>query len=196
MTATSPISQVIASLTNAMEATRTEVAGIDAQIEAAEQERQRVNRAPPHATDIARAFMRGLERQAIEFRSQLASSLAETFVAAENAAQASTAPAHLLTVEPHQPSMETLRTRTMSGEAAPLNMAALTYLLRDRIAEDLPELIDKLCPQARGGMKQSDREAALAALDGKLAELRAARDAMQADLNAARQAALGRRDQA
>lgn len=192
MTANSPISQVIANLTDAMDATRDEIASINARIETVEAERQRIEQAPPHSSDIVAAFMDGLDAQATAFRAQLASNLAATFVNAEDAVAASTKAANLLTIEANKPTVDTLRTRVMSGTVAPLNMAALAYLLRDRIADELPDLVDKLCPLSRQGMKRLDREAALAEVDATLGHLRASRDAMQADLHSARLAIMPR----
>ncbi len=186
------ISKTISDFAGVLQATREELDNVTAELRAAEAQRREIVQARPHTDDIVAAFMRSLGAAANDFEQQLASNLESTFVHAADAAQA----IHLngfdlLRLEAKRPDQETLRTRHMKGERAPINMAVLNYLLRDKIAAEIPALVDKLCPAARKGMTTVDRKAALAEIDGKLAELGAKRDALIAELEAARRVASG-----
>ena len=183
------IAQVLAGLTSAMESTKSDLASVNMRIEELAAERQRVTAAAPHTDDIVAVFLRGLQTNAGEFTRQLGSHLNEHYTgdgAASAAGRGNSA--QLLTFEAHKPDREEVLTRSMRGEAAGLNAVALTYFLREQIAKEIPSLVAKLCPAAQQGMKQSDRDAALAALNAELRELEDRRDQLTADLAAARQA--------
>lgn len=185
------ISQSIADFTGAVEATRARLGEAKAKIEQLQEEQRRVANAPPHTDDIVAVLMRGLHSAASDFEQQLASHLHDTFLgedgAAANAARVDRA-WNILRLEAQRPHQQVIIDRSMKGELPGLNIAVLTYFLRDRIEAEILELVDKLCPQARTGMKKADRAHAMKALDAELAGLRLQHDALNADLIAARTA--------
>lgn len=186
------ISKTISDFAGVLKATREELDNVTAELRAAEAQRREIVQARPHTDDIVAAFMRSLSAAANDFEQQLASNLESTFVHAADAAQAiHRSGFDLLRLEAKRPDDEALRTRHMKGERAPINLAAISYLFRDKIAAEIPALVDKLCPAARKGMTTVDRKAALAEIDGRLAELGAKRDALIAELEAARRVASG-----
>lgn len=181
------VSKPIAEFADFIRDTRAKLADVNAKIEAAEQERQAILTAKPHSEDIVAFLRRSLDGGVADFNRQFASFLSATFVSSDDAAEAvKKQPASLLRLEPRQLSTEELRTRTMKGGIADLNAAVLTYFLRDKIAEEIPALVNRLCPDAQRGMKSADRASALSRLDELLESLRSEHAALQADLTAAR----------
>ena len=132
--------------------------------------------------------MRSVDAQAQAFESALKSNLAEVFVASDTAAQSVTgAPVNVLGVEATRPDAMKLSDRQSRGIAPPINLGALAFLLWDRLADEVPNLVDRLCPNSRSGMKSADRKQALDKLNADLAALEAERDTLQGELHAARQ---------
>jgi hypothetical protein len=187
-----PISKAVADFTGALEGVRAEISAIGVQIAEVESERQRIAAAPPHTDDIVAVFLRGLQGAGRDFEQQLAAHLRDTFTGSDGAAAADTRQSqNLLHLEP-LPDREARLTRTLQakrGMAPDINLSVLTWLLGDQIAEQIPALVDKLCPAARSGMKVEERRQRLGELDENLARLRGERDALVADLNEARKAA-------
>lgn len=184
------ISKAISHFAGVVDATRAELTSVIAEINAVETERLTIVQAKPHTDDIVAAFLRGLDHSGADFKQQLSTYVASTFVQADDAAEAASRRIFdVLRLEAKRPDANTIHTRVIKGEGAPLNVAVLAYLLRDKIAAEIPELVENLCPAARDGMKAADRAAALKEIDARLDELRAKRDALNADLAAARVAA-------
>lgn len=185
------ISEMISQFAGAVDETRAQLGQAGVRIEQLENERAAILRAPPHSSDIVAAFRRWLEGTERDFERQLTEHLAHVYVRSPDAAKAVTqAPFNLLKLEPPlDPTAQ--RQRADGRNPAELNLVVLVYLLRDRIAEELPGWIDKLCPQARAGLKAADRKAQLQEIDAKLAEARAEFARLEADLEAARQATWG-----
>lgn len=185
------LSKTIADFTVELEAARAELANVNTKIETLETERGRIVAAQPHADDIAAVFLRGLNSTSADFTRQLTSRLNDTYVGDGSAGAAAPQRSfNLLTLEGHKPDREELLTRSMRRQEPDLNLAALTYFLRDQIAAEIPALVDKLCPAARQGMKQADRNSALRDIDAQLAALIEERDRLHADLGAARAAVI------
>lgn len=187
-------SKAISELESAMEATRAELGEIVEKIATLSNDRDRVAKRPPHTDDIVAVYMRGLANSERDFEQQFGSQLNRDFVAAPNAADACDAAKgtarDILRVEGRKLSDAERQDRAMKREEAALNSSALAYFLRDQIALELPALIDKLCPAARGGIKAAERSVALAALDAEIATLGRKRDELQAELANARQVIL------
>lgn len=181
------IANVLTGLTNAMEETKAELARSNARLDELEAERRSVAMAAPHADDIAAAFRRGLGGMATAFRSQLAAHLGATY-AGEKAAEAATRSPQMLTIETHAPSMEERQTRAMRGATPDLNVAAVAYFLRDKIDAEIPGLVASTFPASQHGMKEAERQAILARLDGEIAEQRDKVQTLTADLAAVRAA--------
>lgn len=68
-----------------------------------------------------------------------------------------------------------------------LGVGAALYFMRDLVAGKAPALIERLCPDAKGGLKAADRRAALAALGERLQALRGKQDALRKALIEQRQ---------
>lgn len=183
------ISKAIFDFAGALAVARTNLADVNAKIAGLEEERRSVERAKPHTDDIVEAFMRGLKSAKGEFERQFKSRLASSFVTADDAANTvKRTPFDLMRLEENRPDGPTVAARSARGEPAPLNLFVLTYFLREQIAAEIPALVARLCPAAGDGMKDADRQHALKQLDQELEILRAERDALLADIQAAREA--------
>ncbi|OHC95931.1 MAG: hypothetical protein A3H25_10520 [Sphingomonadales bacterium RIFCSPLOWO2_12_FULL_63_15] len=66
-----------------------------------------------------------------------------------------------------------------------IDVAAVTYFLRDIIAAELPALIEKVCPASKSGMKQEDRAAALRQVEEALRQLEGEEKQLVDQINAA-----------
>lgn len=187
------ISNTISAFTGVVVAARAQLADVDAKIEAKNEERRAIVRAAPHTDDIIAVFMGGLKAVEATFTEQFGRRLNDTYVGSDSAKAVGRGKAvNLLQLEPEKPDQQALLTRSLRGETAPpLNVAILTYFLRDRIADELPQLVDRLCPDARAGLREADRTKMVAEIDAELASLKSERDRIMEDLDAAR-AALSR----
>lgn len=188
------ISQPIADFAGALDAARADLAMVNAKIAELENQRREIAHAPPHTDDIVAVFMRGLESASVDFERQLASHLSANFLGIDGAAATAAAKSrssNILRLEAQKPDPETVLTRSMQrgGPRVPkLNGAVLAYFLRDKMAAEIPALVDRLCPDARQGTKAADRSRALDEIDATIERLRGQSAAIQADLDAARKA--------
>lgn len=183
-----PISQAITDFAGALDAARAELAEVNGKISALEIEHFRVATAPPHTDDIIAVFMSGIQKVEKDFEEQFNSFLNSAYTGREAAARtgekssATIIDRRLAEQTQHEPHI-------ISKDGRPqLNVAAVAYFLRGQIAAEIPALVERLCPSASRGMKAADRDQQLRELDAQLSELRTQRDALQADLQAARQA--------
>lgn len=172
-----------------LEAAREKAQAITSEITALENERAGIARAAPHTDDIIAVFMRGLDNAAGEFERGFASHLKAVY-GGDDAAEAASPNkfAGILRMEPNKLSDAERQDRALRREKPAINDAVIAYFLRDKIAAEIPVLVEKLFPASRHGMKAADRAQALEALDGKISALRAERDALVAEMAAARQA--------
>ncbi|WP_010545604.1 hypothetical protein [Sphingomonas elodea] len=184
------ISEAIAGFASVVEAARAKLADVDAKIEAKEEEHRAIFRADPHTDDIVAVFLGELERVEDTFSEQLRTRLNDTYVGEGSAkAVALGRSMNILLLEPEKPDQQALMTRSLRGETSPpLNLTILTYFLRHRIALELPKLIDELCPAARDGIRGADRAFKIRQIEEELRELRAERERISTDLQAARSA--------
>lgn len=183
----------IASFASTIETIRNEITTVEGQITTLECERNNVAAAPPHTDDIIAVYLRGLAESTRTFKTQLTAQLRTRYgrhekysnLDAPNNAKGSL---QLLTLEkePQQPGFGAGRQVTTE-----LNIAALTCLLADRIEAMIPDLVRELFPEANAGMRQSDRDAALAKIDRELVELKQRKSQLVEDINAARRAVNG-----
>lgn len=182
-----PISQLIADFKGALDAARAEFAQVEERISILDVERRRIVETQPHTEDIAAVFLRGVAKAAADFESQLRAHLGATYVGRENASAADgKRAASILRV---QAAATGPATQTDADRArADFNAAALVYFLRDKIAAEIPALVERLCPAAHKGMKLADRNRALGEIDAQLDELRTTREALISDITAARAA--------
>ena len=173
-------SQAIADFAAVMEETRNNLRDVESQLSEVQQEIARVTNAPPHTDDIIGVFMRGLQEAKVDFEKQLAAKLTTTYAGSDgSAASAASRNSHLNLV----------RLQPQKGAPAPdLNNAVVTYFLREKIAEEIPALVDRLFPASRSGMNATDRTKALTALNAKRSDLDAKREQLLADLGAGRRA--------
>ncbi len=180
------MTEALAGLNSVLEARKSELQQVGARIQELEAEKQNVESAPPHTDDIVRVFMCGVAQYTGEFERQFSAHLKAVYTDAGSAAAVSPQNApNILTIEGRKPSVEEARDRTMRKEVLPLNMSALVYLLGDRIRDELPALVAKLCPAAAQGMKGSERAATLLAINRELATLRGKHATLSAELNEA-----------
>ncbi len=198
------ITDLISGLAGALTQVRADLAEVDAQINSLTQERVTTINAPPHADDIAAAFKRGLAVATHSFEQRLGWNLNNANAKGADAAKAAQSAAQLLMINAEQPpSGPTLSgpigtitaglfpVSTLAERQGVLDVAAVTYFLRDRIEAEIPALVAKLCPVSLKGLKQADRAAALERLDNQIAELKAKRRELVGNLAAARKATGG-----
>lgn len=189
-----PFSKSIAEFADAVETARTKLNTVIARISELEQERFRLVKAQPHTEDIAEVFRRGFWDAMADFKKQFASHLKSNFVGEDGPAAAAAAPGRssdILRIEAKKPDQNELISRSVKADQRPgLNVAVLSFLLRDDLAQDIPRLVRELCPEASNGMRAADRARALSEVDAKLAELQIERSALQEDLAAARRAVI------
>ncbi|WP_374410639.1 hypothetical protein [Novosphingobium colocasiae] len=196
MSITDSIAKSVAEFSAALDAARAELADVAGQISKLEQERSKIEAAQPHTEDIVAVFQNGLDEVKSGFEQQFRSVLNASFVKGANGnnfgdAARAARPGSRRNVLAVAPAKDQRFDRDIIAKDGfpQLNVTALVYFLRGKIADELPDIIDRLCPDARHGMKAADREKAIAEIDGKLSELREKHNALQLDLNAARQAA-------
>ena len=180
------ISKTISEFANAVEETRSKLAIVGSQISALESEYHAVLRGKPHSSDIVAMLLRTLDGVSRKYESQLSEHLVAAFVQADNAAE---------TVKGQGPDLLRLGPKrdphALIGQLPPkpeLSVSALAYFLRDRIAEEIPDLVERLCPGASTGVTAEERQQKLAYIGERLAERRAEQSALEAELAAARAA--------
>jgi prefoldin subunit 5 len=182
------LSNVIPQFAGALEETRNKLNAVQAEIDQIAQERGLIEQAKPHTSDIVSAYTRSLKAQHDQFKGQFAAFLKATFVVPDDAARRAHATAYDILRLPATPPDNGIGSIGQARALPEINTAAIAYFLGEQIAQTMPGLIDELCPGARDGMKAADRAAKLAALDKRLADLTKERSALQAELEAARQA--------
>jgi hypothetical protein len=183
------ISEAISQFAGVIDATRAKLTDVAGRVESLEQDRRLIEQAKPHTDDIVAAFQRALKNHAQAFEQKLSGYLSSTFVSADDAANvASSKAVDLLRLMDRKSSFDETLGRTVNGQkvAPEIDISALAYFLRGRIEEEIPALVKRLCPAAARGMKASDRRQKLAEIDAQLETLRAEREALQAELGAAR----------
>lgn len=185
---------VLAQLEVLMESTRKEIQEVEAEISEINGLIGAATNAPPHTDDIVAAFRRGLDDAEKTFKKQLGQHLNDANRRDGNAAaETARLRGHLLTVsggaggmtQGAVPRFPLVPGRlNVSGEA--LSVAALTYLLRDKIAAEIPNLVKELCPGSDTGMKAEQRNAALRELEVKKASKQARLEELKGILAQAR----------
>lgn len=182
------IFQAITDFAGAVDGLRAELKVVNDQLQDFENRRRSIVNAMPHSDEIAGVFLRGLDGLTRDFEQQFASHLRAFF--AEDRGAISSAfrggSADLLRIEANKPELGTVISRNQSGSKADINGAVLAYLLRDKIAEEIHGLIDRLCPSASSGMKSADRQAALQAVDAEIAQLKEKKAELLDNLETAR----------
>ncbi len=183
-------SKVISEFAGAVGDIRAQLNDLSQRSSELEQRRHAIMNTRPHTDDIVQGFRRTLKDSARQFETQLAAYLNASFVKGDRAAlNVAERSFNLLTMnlKVDEPG------RMQPGDKRPepqVNPLALVYLLGDVIDAALPSLVDRLAPDAAGGMKAAERAQALAAIDAEIAELAGQREALLADLEAARRALL------
>ncbi len=175
----------------ALDATRDELAATNATIDTLDAERQRIETLPPHADEIAATLRRGVQSSCAAFERALATRMTDRFTG--NGAAKTIGSASSLIGEVPATDRER-RTAVSPGEGGlTVGHDAIVYLLRDRIAEEIPRLVDRLCPSAKDQMPQPERVKALQGIADELVTLKAKRDVLIAEIHEARTLANGRR---
>lgn len=78
---------------------------------------------------------------------------------------------------------------SLGEKQLPLDVAAVTYFLTPLIVDQLPALVSKLYPGSERNMTPVDRASAVAVIDAELERLRAEKDDLGRDIDAAGRAA-------
>lgn len=183
------ISDKIADFTQTLEAARGELNTVLGKISELEAKRNQVENEPIHAEEIAKIFMSGLDQAEKDFEAQLKAHLSRIYQGSSGNGRAVAGTPNLMRIEPRQSDPASSALRASDGTVA-INANALVYFLRDKIAPEIPELIARLCPDASKGLKKADRRRKLDEIDRELSDLRGQRDALQANLAAARSAVI------
>ncbi|WP_242414709.1 hypothetical protein [Sphingomonas panni] len=160
-------------LVAAISEARDRLSGLEREIAVRRQMIVQIEHRPPHTDDIIASFRRGLAQAEALFLKQLSWSLNDRAATANGAQQAvrDYSP-HLLTPHSTNPGYDSLLPPSvMDWTAPPPGIAALLYFLRDKIDEEIPVLVDRMCPIARKGMKHADRVAEIGTLQAEIAVL-------------------------
>lgn len=182
------LSNVIPQFAGALEETRNKLNAVQAEIDQNAQDRGLIEHAKPHTSDIVSAYLRSLKTQQDAFKGQFAAFLKATFIAPDDAAKRAHSTAYdILRLPTAVPDSGVGSIGRVNGMPE-INTTAIAFFMGEQIAQVMPGLIEELCPGARGGMKAADRAAKLSELDKRRAALVTERDALEADLAAARQA--------
>ena len=186
------ISDLTAAMATALAETKDKLRELDAAISTLEGERFRLLQTMPHTDDLVATFMRGLVKASESFEQRLGWYLnSETLKHGAAAAEAQNTAGQFLMLGAKRPErqlgqgIQLFPHSGLGAHQADIDVAAVTYFLRDKIADEIPAIIEKLCPLAKSGIKQADRERALLDLDGNLAELHAEREGLVSEINAA-----------
>ena len=147
------ISDKIGDFAAAIDAARDELAALNTKLGELEQSRATILQAAPHTGDIAAVLTRALRTSAEGFEANLASFLKSNFEGsggADKVAQGSAS--NVLRLQPPRNGLDAINYR-MAADAAPaVDLAALSFFLRDKIEAEIPGLVDRLMPAARNGM--------------------------------------------
>ncbi|MCX7283646.1 MAG: hypothetical protein NTX28_06310 [Novosphingobium sp.] len=186
------LSDHLSQLAGALEQARTKIGEKQAELDKLRSQRNVIARAKPHADDITNSLVRAIDAQARSFEADLKSKLSSIFVRAEDAADSVIrTPVNILAFDTAAPDPVKLAARRARGEFDPLHPGALAFLLRDRLADEIPALVDRLCPEASKGMRSTDREQKLDALDAEISALKAEIAALNEELAGARRLTWG-----
>lgn len=180
------MSSALSSFTAALEETKGELNQVNEQIAEIEREEHAVRTKPPHTTDILDMFYAGLSEAERTFKQQLSYYLNDRNLPS-GAAKVAGSAVQLVTLPKEPPESPSLRPPgPLTGPMATLNVAAIVFLLQDRIAQEIPRLVEILCPGAADGMPQAERNLVLAGLAARKEKLKARADALVGEINAAR----------
>ena len=183
------LSEITSGLAAAMDETKAKLNDVKAQIDAKKHDLIRVNQASPHTDDIVAAFERGLANSAASFEQRLGWFLnAHSLRTPEAAGQVQRAQASVLMVGSAKPNPDRPALFPHSGlgeHQRDIDVAAVTYFLRDKIAAELPALVRKLCPGSDSGIRQAERVAKARAIEAELATLEAERQRLTDEINKA-----------
>jgi uncharacterized protein (DUF4415 family) len=186
--------EMINGLAAAMAEAKEQLTAVREKISAAKSEVNRIKWAAPHTDDIVDAFKRGVAHADQNFEQRLRLSLNGLAMHEHDAA---------VTIANGKPSLLMLDRKAKSAPAGgnpvehplpwsgigdnqrEIDVAAVTYFLRDIIAAELPALIEKVCPASKSGMKQEDRAAALRQAEDALRQLEAEEKQWVDQINAA-----------
>lgn len=183
-------SQAITNFASVMSALRDDLSTTESEIGELQAERTRVENAQSHTDDLVANFLRGHAKAERDYKDRLKVALSSMFVR-DLPREANLNAARTVKERPQ----DLLQISAVGGDSRDpilsstnglfyLDIAAVNYFLRRNMADDLPQLIDELCPQARNGVKEADRALKLAAIDEKLSALQRKRDDLKAEIEA------------
>ncbi len=195
------INDLISGLAGALAEVRAELVKVDQEITDLSHQRQTVIIAPPHTDDIVASLKRGLAVAAQSYEERLAWNLNDANATSAGAAQSVKGSAQLLMINAERPAPgPTIHgpvgaikgglfpVSSLAERQGVLDVAAVTYFLRDRIEAEIPALVKKLCPASQKGMRQSDRDAAIKDLSAQITALKEKRVELASNIAQARKA--------
>lgn len=183
------LSEMIDGFASALAETKNKLAQVQGEIAIAKGERNKIEWASPHTDDIVAAFERGLSHAQQSFETRMQWYLGSACRDVQDAAgMVGRAPASLLMVggKPPESGVQSVLPWMGLGEhQKEIDVAAVTYFLSPVIRANLPELVERIYPHAKRGLKQSERTAKLHEIDRKLIKLEAEAERLKNEINAA-----------
>lgn len=185
------LNDIIDGFATAIAETRARLEEVNAEIARLTFERTKLAKLPPHTDEVIEAFRRGLDAASENYEQRLKrfftmdrmNSSCSADVVNQSSAQLLGIGHEELTPKGGLPA---LRFNDRDPAADP---AALTYFLRDVIADQLPALVAKIYPSGQTNKTRVERQQALAELDAEVAALSKERDELGEQLDAATRAA-------
>ncbi len=183
------LSELTSGIAAAMDAAKANLAEVNAKIDAKKAALRQVEMAPPHTDDLVAACRRGLAQASASYEQRLGWFLNSANLREGDAAgMVQRAAPSLMMVGSTPPEVGRGQIFPHSGlgqQQRDIDVAAVTYFLRDRIEAELPALIGKLCPLASSGMKEADRKAAVRAAEAELRTLEEEKQRLTDEINEA-----------
>ncbi|EQB31508.1 hypothetical protein [Sphingobium ummariense] len=183
------LSEMIDGFASALAATKNQLAQVTGEIEQAKAERNKIEWAPVHTEEIVAAFERGLVNAEASFLGRMSWFLSDREMREPGAAEkVGNAQPSLLMIGGMPPAADRgaiLPFSALGKDQREIDVAAVTYFMRDIIRAQLPAMVERIWPAAKHGMKKMDRMAKLREVDSKLRKLEAEATRLKDEINAA-----------
>lgn len=188
------LKDIIGGFADAIAATRARLEEVNEDIARLNFQRTKLEKLPPHTDEVVEAFRRGLDDASQNYEQRLRRLFSTDRMNSSWCADVvNRSSAQLLNLG----YQERMRDSGLPGlrfneRDAPADVAALTYFLRDVIADQLPALVEKIYPSGKTNKTYAERQQLFAELDAELTALTSERDELQRQLEIANKAAFVR----
>jgi hypothetical protein len=178
------------SLATALTGARSDLTRLDRRLADLASERARIEKIPPHTTDLVNWLEHGLAEYETQFKVRLSWFLNPESLAAVSGSYFSTAGGFALASLPAlKPSYLTPSPGTIGERSNSTDPAVFMWALSELIKPKLPQLVAELVPGSAKGLRWADRSLQLGKLDEEVAALTEQRAALVVEIQAAARAA-------